>query len=164
MRGVCPFHRYVAVVMAREKRQRDTFPAQGSASGKAGEGALRRARPFHRRAAAIVDRRRDERPSFRARRRHIFERPVQTEPVVRALTKPANAKIVRKRRKIGGNFCFLRQLHLQPAFIYVRVSSPACKFASLACRLSHYSASLLTLSTLREGRSPLAFSSPPAAG
>ena len=30
----------------------------------------------------------------------------------RALTKPANAKIARTRRKNGGNFCFLRQLHL----------------------------------------------------
>ena len=147
MRGVCPFHRYVAVVMAREKRQRDTFPAQGSASGKAGEGALRRARPFHRRAAAIVDRRRDERPSFRARRRHIFERPVQTEPVVRALTKPANAKIVRKRRKIGGNFCFLRQLHLRSAVTCVQASFLACKFASVACRLSQHSFNMVTLST-----------------
>ena len=31
---------------------------------------------------------------------------------------------------------FLCQLHLQPAVTYVQVSSPACKFASLSCRLS----------------------------
>ena len=116
------FHSYIAVAMTREKRRRDACPARGSASGKAGEGALRRARPFHRRAAAIVDRRRDERPSFRARRRHIFERPAQTEPAVRALTKPANAKIVRKRRNPRGNFSFLPWLHLQPAVTCVQAS------------------------------------------
>ena len=76
--------------------------------------------PFHRRAA--VGRRRDERPSFRARRRHIFERPAQTEPAVRALTKPANAKIVRKRRNPRGNFSFLPWLHLQPAVTCVQAS------------------------------------------
>ena len=36
---------------------------------------------------------------------------------------------------------------MQPAVTYVHVSSLVCKFASLACRLSHPSGSLLTLST-----------------
>ena len=36
---------------------------------------------------------------------------------------------------------------MQPAVTYVHVSSLACKFASLPCRLSHPSGSLLTLST-----------------
>ena len=66
---------------------------------------------------------------------------------VRAQTKPANAKIVRIRRKNGGNFCFLRQPHMQSAVTYVQVRSLACKSASLACNLSYYSASLLTLPT-----------------
>ena len=61
--------------------------------------------------------------------------------------KPANAKIARKRRKTGGSFCFLRQLHMQSVVTYVRARSLACKFVSLACRLSHHSDSLLTLST-----------------
>ena len=52
-----------------------------------------------------------------------------------------------EQREIRGNFCFLRQLHMQPAVTYVYVSSLACKFASLSCRLSHPSGSLLTLST-----------------
>ena len=65
----------------------------------------------------------------------------------RAPTKPANAKIARKRRKTGGNFCFLRQPHLQSAVTCVQVRSLACKFASLACRLSQHSGGLLTLST-----------------
>ena len=51
------------------------------------------------------------------------------------------------QREIRGNFCFLRQLHMQPAVTYVHVSSLVCKFASLSCRLSHPSGSLLTLST-----------------
>ena len=52
-----------------------------------------------------------------------------------------------EQREIRGNFCFLRQLHMQPAVTYVYVSSLACKFASLSCRLFHPSGSLLTLST-----------------
>ena len=61
--------------------------------------------------------------------------------------KPASAKIARIKKKSRGNFCFLRQLRLQSAVTYVQMGSLACKFASLACRLSHHSDSLLTLST-----------------
>ena len=40
------------------------------------------------------------------------------------------------KEEIGGDFCFLRQLHLHPAVTYVHVSSLGCKFASLGwiCR------------------------------
>src|SRR5699024_5725827 len=77
------------------------------------------------------------------------------------------------KNKIGCNFCFRRWIcralrdrqiqsplatnfavgkisssaNLHPAVTYVYVSSLGCKFASLACRLSQRSASLLTLST-----------------
>ena len=61
--------------------------------------------------------------------------------------KAHNRKNCLDKMKISGNFCFLRQLHLQSAVTYVHVSSLDCKFASLACRLSQRSASLLTLST-----------------
>ena len=67
----------------------------------------------------------------------------------RALTNPANAKIAQKRRKTDSDFCFLRQLHLQPAVACVRVRPLVCKFVSLSCRPSHRSGSLLTLSTNR---------------
>ena len=33
--------------------------------------------------------------------------------------------------KMGGNFCFLRQLHLHPAVTYVYVSSLGCKCSFL---------------------------------
>ena len=51
-----------------------------------------------------------------------------------------------EQREIRGNFCSLRPLHMQPAVTYAYVSSLVCKFASLSCRLSHHSGSLLTLS------------------
>ena len=35
------------------------------------------------------------------------------------------------KKEIGGNFCFLRQLHLHPSVTYIYVSSLGCKFASL---------------------------------
>ena len=49
------------------------------------------------------------------------------------------------KRKVRGNFCFQRQLHLQAAVTYVYVSSLACKFAFLSCRLSHCSGRMLSL-------------------
>jgi len=39
------------------------------------------------------------------------------------------------KEKIGKDFCLQRQLHSQSAVTYVYVSSLACKFASLPCRL-----------------------------
>ena len=35
------------------------------------------------------------------------------------------------KMKMGGNFCFLRQLHLHPAVTYVYVSSLGCKCSFL---------------------------------
>ena len=52
-----------------------------------------------------------------------------------------------RKRTRGSDFCFLRQLHLQPAVTYVQVSSLVCRFASLSCGLWQRSGSLLTLST-----------------
>ena len=83
-----------------------------------------------------------------------FSRKTAVAGHYRALTKPVNAKITRKRRKTGGNFRFLRQLHMQSAVAYVQARTLACKFASLACRLSHHSGSLLILSTSCGGRRP----------
>ena len=83
-----------------------------------------------------------------------FSRKTAVAGHYRALTKPVNAKIARKRRKTGGNFRFLRQLHMQSAVAYVQARTLACKFASLACRLSHHSGSLLILSTSCGGRRP----------
>ena len=63
-------------------------------------------------------------------------------PSAIALTEPTNAKNCPDKEEIGGDFCFLRQLHLHPAVTYVHVSFLGCKFASLACGFSHHSASL----------------------
>ena len=53
--------------------------------------------------------------------------------------KPASAKIARIKKKSRGNFCFLRQLHLQSAVTYVQVGSLACKFFLVAhCRLCRH--------------------------
>ena len=68
---------------------------------------------------------------------------------IQSADKAHNRKNCPDKMKIGCNFCFLRQLHLHPAVTYVHVSSLGCKFASLACRLSQRSVSLLTLSTSR---------------
>ena len=124
MRGVCPFHRY-ARCHGEEKAPKGCLSGAGKRFWRSGRGRAAMSAPFSQarhRYRTIVGRRRDERPSFRARRRHIFERPVQTEPAVRALTKPANAKIVRKRRNPRGNFSFLPWLHLQPAVTCVQAS------------------------------------------
>ena len=61
--------------------------------------------------------------------------------------KAHNRKNRSDKIKIRSDFCFRRQQNLHPAVTYVYVSSLGCKFASLACGLSHRSASLLTLST-----------------
>ena len=51
--------------------------------------------------------------------------------------RPQSADKVHKRKncpdkkEIGGNFCFLRQLHLHPAVTYVHVSSLGCKCSFL---------------------------------
>ena len=67
--------------------------------------------------------------------------------VLQSAAKARKRKNCPDKREVRGNFCFRRQLHLQPAVTYVHVSSLVCKFAPLSCRLSHRSVRMLTLST-----------------
>ena len=80
------------------------------------------------------------------RRLSRTQRPRTLPGALRALTKPTTAKIAPIKKEIGCNFCFQRQ---QTCILRSLTSSKllGCKFASLACGLSHRSASLLTLST-----------------
>ena len=56
-------------------------------------------------------------------------------------------KLHGKEGKQGDNLGFLRQPHLQLAVTCVQESPLVCKFASLSCRLSHCSVSLLSVAT-----------------